>query len=91
LDWYHVIAKLSVAMRLQAALKKYCSWKHSYSIPYCLGSGGASRPLPRDGARRNSVETQESGYASRYGPEIKIRSSAKDSAPERLGCETIQK
>jgi len=34
----------------------------------------------------------ESGHTPRSGPEVKIgRSSAKDGAPERLRCETIQK
>jgi len=37
------------------------------------------------GARRNSTETQQSGHAPRFGPEVKNgRSSAKDGAPERL-------
>jgi len=45
------------------------------------------RPLSRDWGTRNSVETLQSGYAPRSGPEIKDeRSSAKDSAPERPRC-----
>jgi len=39
------------------------------------------------GMRRNSAETQQgqqSGHASRFGPEIK------DGVPERLRCGTIQ-
>jgi len=44
------------------------------------------------GAWRNSTETQSSGHVPRSGPEVKNgRSSAKDGAPERLGCRTIQK
>jgi len=43
------------------------------------------------GAWRNSTETQQSGQAPRSGPEIKNgRSSAKDGAPKRLGCETVK-
>jgi len=43
------------------------------------------------GAWRNSTENQESGHASKSGPEVKNgRSSAKYGAPERLGCGTIQ-
>jgi len=43
-------------------------------------------------ARRNPMETQQSGHAPRFGPEVKNgRSSAKDGAPERLRCGTIQK
>jgi len=35
---------------------------------------------------------QQSGYTLRFGPEVKNkRSSAKDGAPERLRCGTIQK
>jgi len=42
-------------------------------------------------AWRNSTETQQSGHAPRFEPEVKNgRSSAKDSAPERLRCGTIQ-
>jgi len=58
---------------------------------YLVG-GGVSRPLPRDRAWRNSTETQQSGHAPRPGLEIKKgRSSAKDSAAERLRYGTIQK
>jgi len=42
-------------------------------------------------AWRNSTETQQSGHAPRFGPEVKNgRSSAKDGAPESLRCGTIQ-
>jgi len=41
-------------------------------------------------AWRNSTETQQSGHAQRFGPEVKNGSSAKDGTPERLGCGTIQ-
>jgi len=54
------------------------------------GGGGATRPLRGMGAWRNSTETQQSGHASRFGPEVKNGSSAKDGAPERLGYGTIQ-
>jgi len=44
------------------------------------------------GAWRNSTETQQSGHAPSSGPEVKNgRSSAKNGAPERLGCGTIHK
>jgi len=43
------------------------------------------------GTWRNFTETQQSGQAPRYGPEVKNRrSSAKHGAPERLTCRTIQ-
>jgi len=41
------------------------------------------------GARRNSTEAQQL-HASRSGPEVKNGSSAKDGAPKRLRCGTIQ-
>jgi len=42
-------------------------------------------------ARRNSVETQQSGHTPRSGPEVKNgRRSAKDGAPERFGCGTVK-
>jgi len=42
------------------------------------------------GAWRNFT-TQQSGHASRSGPEVKNgRNSAKDGAPERLGCGTVK-
>jgi len=48
-------------------------------------------PFRGMGAWRNSTETQQSGHAPRSGPEVKNgRSSAKDGAPKRLGCGTIQ-
>jgi len=38
---------------------------------------------------RNSTETQQLGHAPKSGPEVKNgRSSAKDGAPQRLGCGT---
>jgi len=50
-----------------------------------------SDPFRGIGAWKNSTETQQSGHAQRFGPEVKNgRSSAKDGAPERLGCGTIQ-
>jgi len=53
------------------------------------GSGDATRPLPRDGVWRNSMETQQSGYAPRSGPEVKYeKSSAKDG--RRRGSDTGQ-
>jgi len=50
-------------------------------------------PDPFRGMRawRNSTETKQSGHAPRFGPEVKNESSAKDGAPERLGCGTIQR
>jgi len=47
-------------------------------------------PFRGMGAWRNSKETQQSGHASRSGPEVKNGISADDGAPERLGCGTIQ-
>jgi len=41
------------------------------------------------GVWRNSTKTQQSGHAPRSGPEVKNGSSAKDGAPERLGCGTV--
>jgi len=38
----------------------------------------------------NSTEIQQSGHAPRSGPEVKNGSSAKDGAPERLGCGTAK-
>jgi len=44
------------------------------------------------GAWRNSRGTQYSGHAPKSGPEVKNgRSSAKDGAPERLGCGIVKK
>jgi len=48
-------------------------------------------PFRGMGARRNSAETQQSGYTQRSGPEVKNGRRTKDSAPERLRCGTIQK
>jgi len=43
------------------------------------------------GAWRNFTEIQQSGHAPKSGPEVKNeRNSAKDGAPERLRCGTIQ-
>jgi len=43
------------------------------------------------GAWRNYTETQQSGHASRSGPDAKNgRSSAKDGVPERLGYGTVK-
>jgi len=48
-------------------------------------------PFRGMGAWRNSTETQQSDHAPRSGPEVKNgRSCAKDGAPERIGCGTIQ-
>jgi len=48
-------------------------------------------PFRGMGAWRNSTETQQSSHALRSEPEVKNgRSSAKDGAPERLRCRTIQ-
>jgi len=35
-----------------------------------LGSGGGTRPFPRDEAWRNSTEIQQSGHAPRSGPYV---------------------
>jgi len=54
--------------------------------------GGATRPLPRMGAWRNSTKTQQPGHAPMSGPEVKNGSgSANDGASKRLRCGTIQK
>jgi len=48
-------------------------------------------PFRGKGAWRNSMETQKSSHAPRFGPEVKNgRSSGKDGVPARLGCGTIQ-
>jgi len=50
------------------------------------------RPFRGMRAWKNSTETQQSDHAPRYGPEVKNgRICAKDGAPERLRCRTIQK
>jgi len=36
------------------------------------------------------METQQSGHALRSGLKVKMEDSAKDGAPERLRCRTIQ-
>jgi len=38
-----------------------------------------------------STEAQQSGLVSTSGPEVKNGNSAKDGAPEKLRCGTIQK
>jgi len=48
-------------------------------------------PTPSEGWGGDSMETQQSGHAPRSGPEVKNESSAKDGAPERLGCGTVKK
>jgi len=58
---------------------------------YQYGGGGATRPLPRDGGVEELHEDQQSGHATRSGPEVKNgKSSAKDDTPERLRCGAIQ-
>jgi len=48
-------------------------------------------PFRGMGVCRNSAEAQQSSHAPRSGPEVKNgRSSAKDGAPVRLRCGTIQ-
>jgi len=48
-------------------------------------------PFRGMGAWRNFTETQQLSDAPRSGPEVKNgRSSAKDGAPERLGCGTVK-
>jgi len=43
------------------------------------------------GARKNSTETQQSGHAPKFEPEVKNGSSAKDGSLERLRYGTIEK
>jgi len=38
----------------------------------CCGGGGATRPLPNEGAWRNYTEAQQSGHAPRSGPRSKM-------------------
>jgi len=47
-------------------------------------------PFRRMKTWKNSTETQQSGHASRSGPGVKNRGSAKDGAPERLKRGPIQ-
>jgi len=50
-----------------------------------------SDPFRGVGEWKNSMETQQSGYTPRSGPEAKNgRSGADDGAPERLGCGTVE-
>jgi len=56
-----------------------------------MDGGSATRPLSRDGAWSNSMETQQSGHAPRSGQEVKSGSNAKDGPAECLRCETTQK
>jgi len=56
--------------------------------PYKVSGGGATRPLPRDGGVEELHGDPTVGLAPRS---VKNgRSSAKDSAPEKLRCGTIQ-
>jgi len=49
-------------------------------------------PFREIGTRSNSSDTQQLSHVPRSGQEIKDeRSTAKDDAPERLRCGTIQK
>jgi len=51
-----------------------------------------STPSEGWGQGRNSTKTQQSGHTPTSGPEGKIEeANAKDGAPERLRCGTIQK
>jgi len=54
------------------------------------GGGGTTRPLPRDGAWRNSTETQKSGHAPRSGPRSKMEEVVPKMARRRLGCGTVK-
>jgi len=55
------------------------------------GGGGATRPLPRNGAVEELHRDPTVWSPPRSGPEVKNgRSSAKDGAPERVRCRTIQ-
>jgi len=56
-----------------------CDKNYSYTR---LWSGGATRPLSRDGG----VGTQQSGQTARSGPEVKNGRSAKDGVLERRFC-----
>jgi len=48
-------------------------------------SGGATRPLPRDGVSEEFLRDPTLGPGLKVGPEIK------DGSPEMLRCRTIQK
>jgi len=63
----------------------FLPFKHFFLLLNQFSGGGGA-------TRANSAETQQSGHAPRSGPEVKNgRSRAKDGAPERLRCGTIQK
>jgi len=47
-------------------------------------------PFRGMGGWRNSTETQQSAHSLRSGQEVKNGRSAKDGAPERLGCGKVQ-
>jgi len=53
--------------------------------------GGANRPHPGDGGVEELHGDPTVGPRPSSGPKVKNRSSAKDSAPERLRCGTIHK
>jgi len=53
------------------------------------GVGGATRPFPRDGGAGDPIAGPRSKVWTR-GQRWKKYCSAKDGAPERLGCGTIQ-
>jgi len=64
---------------------------HSYLEAMMVVVVVLPNPFQGMGAWRNSTETQQSSHTPRSGPEVKNgRSSAKDGAPEKLGCGTIQ-
>jgi len=60
--------------------------------PRVLGRWCSPTPFRGMGARRNSLETEQSSHAPTSRPEIKDgRSSEKYDASERLRCEIMQK
>jgi len=70
--------------------KKGCDRGSQVGTVHSDGSG-ATLPLPRDRGVEKLHKTQQSGHAPRSGLKVKNGSSAKDGAPERLRCGTIQK
>jgi len=55
-------------------------------------SGSATQPLPRDGGVEELHGDPTVGPHPKVGPEVKNgRIRAKDGAPKRLRCRTIQK
>jgi len=54
------------------------------------GGGGATRPLPRDRGVEELYRDPTVGTRPKVWTRGKNGSSAKDGAPERLGCGTIQ-